>query len=132
NTLPPAGILPTSALYAGLYELASGLQGYTIPTHITAADEQRPGLLAGIPRLRALDAREDTALAADITWAREQYAFARSVQVGQATQLAAASGPAGTYADTRRWMTAALRDWQDVLAALESLQVQMRTARRSS
>src|SRR5215813_11930880 len=65
NTLPPAGILPTSALYAGLYELTSGLQGYTIPTHIAASDAARLGLLAGIPRLRALDTREDTTLAAD-------------------------------------------------------------------
>src|SRR5262249_26494891 len=127
NTLPPAGILPTSALYAGLYELTSGLQGFTIPTHITATDEQQPGLLAGIPRLRALDIQEDTTLAADIAWAREQYAFARSVQAGRVAQVAAPSGPRGSLSaapDARRWMTVALRDWQDVLAALESHQVQ--------
>src|SRR5262249_3318708 len=59
NTLPPAGTLPASALYSGLYELTSGLQGYTIPTYITSTNEHQPGLLAGIARLRALDVQED-------------------------------------------------------------------------
>ena len=133
NTLPPAGTLPASALYSGLYELTSGLQGYTIPTYITSTNEHQPGLLAGIARLRALDVQEDTALSADIAWAREQYTFARSVQRGRTPQAGSKnSANASMAVDTDRWMRVALRDWQDVLAALESLQMQMRVARRSS
>src|SRR5258708_19081923 len=76
--LPPAGVAPTSALYAGLYELSSGLQGYAIPRHVLSTDERALGLLPGIRRFRALNAREDTALAAAIAWPRAQYAYARS------------------------------------------------------
>lgn len=116
RTLPPAGVVPAGALYAGLYELSSGLQGYAIPTHVASVDERSLGLLAGIQRLRALDARDDTSLASDVTWAGEQYSLARSLHNG------------GTAANARSgsWRSgpSALRDWQHVIADLESLQAQ--------
>ncbi len=110
ETLPPAGVMPITMLYQGLYELSSSLQGYTIAHHITDLNQHTPGLLTGIARLRALDAREDTSLAADITWAHAQYTFARS---------------AGR-ADARGWAAAAAREWQNTIATLEHLQHQAR------
>jgi hypothetical protein len=122
--LPPAGVAPTSALYAGLYELSSGLQGYAIPRHVLSTDERALGLLPGIRRLRALDAREDTALAADIAWARAQYAYARS-----------AGGPMASgvspRAQAQRWADSTLGEWQRVIADLESLQAEQMAGRRS-
>lgn len=122
-SLPPAGIAPASGLYSGLDELSSALQGHTVPTHIASSSAERPGLLAGIARLVALDAQEDTSLAADVAWAQAQYQYARQVQV-------AAVGHDGRAADARRWATRASRDWLDVIAALESLQAHERAARR--
>jgi hypothetical protein len=116
STLPPAGVVPAGALYAGLYEISSSFQGYTIPTHIMSLDQRAPGLFASIARLRALDAREDTSLAADIAWAHAQYALAR------------AAVPQG---DTSYWGLSALRDWQHVLADLESLQLRSYSGRRA-
>lgn len=122
-SLPPAGIAPVSGLYSGLDELSAALQGHVVPTHIASASADRPGLLAGIARLVALDAQEDASLAADLAWAHAQYQSARRVQ-------AALAGHDGRAADTRRWATRASRDWLDVIAALESLQAQERAARR--
>ncbi len=124
RTLPPAGVVPADALYAGLYELSSGLQGYVIPTHVASMDARAPGLLLGIQRLRTLDAREDTSLASDIAWARAQYAQARSMQGG-------GDSAAESRANPWRWGASPLRDWQHVLADLESLQAQA-SVRRSS
>lgn len=119
--LPPAGIAPASALYSGLYELSSTLQGHTVPTHIASASPERPGLLAGIARLRALDTQEDTSLDADIAWAHAQYRSARQVS---------APGHAARAADAQRWAARASRDWLDIVASLESLQTHERAARR--
>jgi hypothetical protein len=122
RTLPPAGIAPASALHAGLYELSSSLQGYAIPTHIASHAEERPGLLAAVARLAALDAAEDTSLAADIAWAQAQYQAARRVQ------LAALGGDARSDG-ARRWATRGMRDWQDVIAALEAVRLRERALR---
>src|SRR5262249_30549701 len=77
-TLPPAGVLPTQWLYSGLYELSGALQGDIIPHYINDVSAESPGLLSGIALLRALDAREDRSLKADIAWAQSQFALARA------------------------------------------------------
>jgi|SRR5690348_5265770 len=108
GTLPPAGIVPASALYRGLYELSSALHGYVVAHHIADMNERTPGLLGGIARLRELTRREDTALDADIAWARAQYAFVRDLSTRDA-------GGARPGAD------GALREWRETITALEAL-----------
>lgn len=123
TNMPPAGIAPASGLYSGLYEISSTLQGYAVPTHITSASAERPGLLAGIARLIALNMHEGTSLDADIAWAQEQYRSARLVQ---------ASGPGyvGRTADAQRWAARTSRDWLDLIASLESLQAHEQATHR--
>jgi hypothetical protein len=108
GTLPPAGTVPASALYRGLYELSSALHGYVVAHHIADMNERTPGLLSGIARLRELTRREDTALDADIAWARAQFAFVRDFSTPDA-------GVARPGAD------GALREWRETIAALEAL-----------
>lgn len=108
GTLPPAGTVPASALYRGLYELSSALHGYVVAHHIADMNERTPGLLSGIARLRELTRREDTALDADIAWAQAQYAFVRDLTARDA-------GRARPGAD------GALREWRETIAALEAL-----------
>lgn len=74
--LPPAGVVPVSTLYHGLYELSSALHGDIVPRHILSAsgDPRYPGALASIARLRDFDASGDTSLDSDLAWARAQYA----------------------------------------------------------
>lgn len=115
-TLPPAGVLPTASLYQGLYELSSAMQGYIIPHHVTDLNAQTPGLLTGIAWLRGLDAREDTSLNSDLAWAHAQYARARQL----ATQARTASPSGASHGQAQAW-AAALRDWQEAIAALERL-----------
>ena len=120
NTLPPAGTLPAATLYQSLYELSSTLQGYVIPHHITDVSERMPGILTSIRQLYALTAQEDTSLASDIAWAQAQYSYAQSMLA--ATAGTRPAGPANTpVRDTRHSALAALREWQEVLAALEML-----------
>jgi hypothetical protein len=118
ETLPPAGVLPASTLYQGLYELTSTLQGYIIPNHVTDVNPQAPGLLSGIARLRQLDTEEDTSLRSDLAWAHQQYAYTSSVaEDGQ-------GGPGmdrAPSADARRWAAIAAREWQETILALEYL-----------
>jgi hypothetical protein len=108
GTLPPAGIVPASALYRGLYELSSALHGYVVAHHIADLNERTPGLLNGIARLRELTRREDTALEADIAWARTQYAFVRDLTTRDA-------------GDARPGADGALREWRETITALERL-----------
>jgi hypothetical protein len=108
--LPPAGVLPVSSLYQGLYELSSSFQGYIIPHHITELDARTPGLLTGIARLRQLDIQEDTSLQSDLRWAQSQL---RSVQEFlQSPSLSSAQ---------REWATTAASEWQQTVQLLASL-----------
>jgi hypothetical protein len=106
NTLPPAGVAPVTTLYAGLNELASQLEGYTVPNHIEDLSAQSPGLITGITQLHALDAREGPGIEMDIAWARAQYAFARS---------------ASLQSPDASWAHAALREWTATITFLEAL-----------
>ncbi len=110
STLPPAGVLPTSSLYQGLYELYSAFQGYLIPQHIVHADTQTPGLLTGIARLRALDAQEDTSLQSDLAWAETQLA---ATQTFLHTQHISAA--------QRQWALAAAQEWQETINLLKTV-----------
>lgn len=116
TTLPPAGVLPAASLYQGLYELSSATQGYIIPHHVTDLNARTPGLLTSIAWLRGLDTREDTSLTSDLAWAHTQYALARQL----AAQAKATLSPRAAQGQTQAW-AAALRDWQDTIAALERL-----------
>jgi hypothetical protein len=120
NTLPPAGTLPAATLYQSLYELSSTLQGYVIPHHITNASESMPGIFTSIRYLRALTAQEDTSLASDIAWAQAQYNYAQSMLAAAAAPRS--SGPAHMPTlDSRQSALAAVSEWQEVLATLETL-----------
>jgi hypothetical protein len=141
RTLPPAGVLPSSTLYAGLYELASGFQGHIVPHHLSDLSARTPGLLSGIVLLRQLDAREDRSLEADLTWARAQLAELEQVAAelpappaappgaGARRGLAglfrrapqAASAGASAQASPRAWAARAEREWRETIAALEVL-----------
>ena len=120
TTLPPAGIAPAATLYQGLYELTSMLHGYLVPHHIADVNERAPGLLSSIARLRALDQAQETSLAGDIAWAREQYAV-----VQRASAIPTQYSPYDQSDRTARapWLAAALREWRETIAALERLQV---------
>lgn len=108
--LPPAGVLPVSSLYQGLYELSSSFQGYIIPHHITDLDARTPGLLTGIIRLRQLDSQEDTSLQSDLRWAQSQL---RSVQEFlRSPSLSSAQ---------REWAATAASEWQQTIQLLASL-----------
>lgn len=120
TTLPPAGIAPAATLYQGLYELTSMLHGYLVPHHIADLDDRAPGLLSSIARLRTLDRTQDTSLASDIAWAREQCAFVQRVSAGPTQH-----GLRALFDRSPRqpWLAAALREWRETIAALERLQV---------
>lgn len=115
-TLPPAGVVPAQALYSGLYELSAALQGDIIPHYINDVSAEAPGLLSGIALLRALNAREDTTLEADITWAKAQFALARATS----EQLRAAHSAAVPLA-TMQWAAQAIGEWQAIVDMLVSM-----------
>jgi hypothetical protein len=115
-TLPPAGVVPAQALYTGLYELSAALQGDIIPHCINDVSTEAPGLLSGIALLRALDAREDTSLEADIAWAKSQFVLARATS----EQLRAAHSAAVPMA-TMQWAAQAIGEWQVIVDMLVSM-----------
>jgi hypothetical protein len=139
RTLPPAGVLPASALYAGLYELTVTFQGHVLPHYLSDLSAEQPGLLSGIALLRRLDATQDRSVEADLAWARTQLASLEEV----AAQLpapagtrssgrkgligffrrGAAAGPSdsGGVASARTWAEKAEREWRETIAALEAL-----------
>ena len=88
-------MVPTQALYSGLYELSASLQGDIIPHYIHNLSAEAPGLLSGIALLRALDVPEDTSLEADIAWAQAQLAVARATY-DQLRATQSATVPAAT------------------------------------
>jgi hypothetical protein len=108
--LPPAGVVPASSLYQGLYELSSALQGHIVPRHISDLDSQTPGLLTGISRLRRLDVEEDTSLESDLLWAHTQL---ESVQDFLKT--------ANITNAQREWIMTAADEWRQTIQLLDTL-----------
>lgn len=125
-SLPPAGAVPVSMLYHGLYALPSALHGDITPRHILSGsgDPRYPGALASITRLRELNASGDSSLDGDIAWARAQYAaisgprgaldVTRLAQPPQATQMAQAT-------DGRLLAAHAAYEWGSAIGFMESL-----------
>lgn len=125
HTLPPAGVLPIPALYHGLYELSSALQGSVIPHHITESATESPGLLMGLALLRLLDQREDHSIEGDITWAQAQLAQARETLA----RMGAVRAPVMTP-DTAAWVARSVREWDDALRQLIALAHEQQASRR--
>lgn len=118
SSLPPAGVAPMRALYQGLYELSSALQGDVVAHHITGVSARYPGLLASVARLRTLDAQEDTSLESDLAWAHAQYAQARNAYAN----LGGAHANANTH-DARAWAAQTAQEWRQVVGFLDYLRV---------
>lgn len=123
-SLPPAGAVPVSMLYHGLYALSSALHGDIVPRHILSGsgDARYPGALASITRLRELNASGDTSLDSDIAWARAQYAAVS----GARSALGGATSPANlaqvTQAGDARLLAAhAAYEWGSAIGFMESL-----------
>jgi hypothetical protein len=108
--LPPAGVVPASSLYQGLYELSSAMQGHIVPRHIGDLDSQTPGLLTGISRLRRLDVEDDTSLESDLLWAQAQL---KSVQDFLKT--------ARISNTQREWAMTAAAEWKQTIQLLGTL-----------
>ena len=125
HTLPPAGVLPIPALYHGLYELSSALQGHIVPHHITESASESPGLLMGVALLRLLDQREDHSIEADIAWAQAQLAQARETLA----RMGAVRAPTMTP-DTAAWVARSVREWDDALRHLIALAREQQTTLR--
>lgn len=125
HTLPPAGVVPVSALYYGLYELSSALQGHVVPHHITETDSESPGLLMGLALLRLLDQREDHSVQADIVWAQAQLAQARETLA----RVGALRAPMMTP-DTAAWVARSVREWDDALRQLTAIARERQAPRR--
>jgi hypothetical protein len=141
RTLPPAGVLPLSALYDGLYELASTFQGHIVPHHLSDLTAEMPGLLTGIARLQQLDATEDHSIESDLLWAQAQLADSQRLQSqlggapADAGTAARRSGLAGLFrrgepqpagagaspASARAWAAQAQSEWRDIIATLKAL-----------
>jgi len=116
SSLPPAGVAPMRALYQGLYELSSALQGDVVAHHITGVSARYPGLLASLARLRSLDAQEDTSLESDLAWAHAQYAQARNA-------YANLGGASANSHDARAWAAQTAQEWRQVVGFLDYLRV---------
>jgi hypothetical protein len=124
GSLPPAGIIPVSTLYHGLYALSSALHGDIVPRHILAGsgDPRYPGALASVARLRDLDASGDTSLASDLVWARAQYAAIRDGRTSFGPAPLNASDLSGARIDDARLLAAhAASEWGYIIGFLESL-----------
>lgn len=138
STLPPAGVLPMAALYHGLYELSSALQGYIVPHHLAESSSESPGLMMGISLLRLLDAQDGHAIQADIVWVQAQLAQAREAlaRLGvKRNPLAAlarlgAKQPQMVTPDTVAWVARSIRDWEDALKQLTALAREEQAVRR--
>lgn len=138
HSLPPAGVLPIPALYHGLYELSSALQGHIIPHHITETAAGSPGLLASLDLLRALDQHEDHSVQADIVWVQAQLAQARETLArlgvkrspfAALARLGSKHAPMATP-DTAAWVARTIRDWEDALSQLTAIARESQHGRR--
>ncbi|HLY29559.1 MAG TPA: hypothetical protein VKQ36_00900, partial [Ktedonobacterales bacterium] len=121
SALPPAGVAPLQALYQGLYELSSALQGDVVPHHITGVSARYPGLLASIARLRTLDAEEDTSLESDLAWAHAQYATAYNAYTRLNAQNKQGAQATQQTHDARAWAAQSAQEWRQVIAFLDYL-----------
>jgi hypothetical protein len=124
GSLPPAGIIPVSTLYHGLYALSSALHGDIVPRHIMAGsgDPRYPGALASIVRLHDLDASGDTSLDVDLAWARAQYAAVSGSRTSFGpAPLTASELSASQIGDARVLAAHAAYEWGHTIGFLESL-----------
>ncbi len=124
STLPPAGTLPLPVLAQGLYELADTVQGDVVQHLIRDVSPEYPGLLTAIERLRTLSATEDTSLASDIAWARDQYAAVAGALPAAPGLLARVFGrrARGGSRGTERWATQAAQEWRSLIATLHAME----------
>lgn len=138
HTLPPAGVVPIAALYHGLYELSSAIQGHIVPHHMTETTTESPGLLMGLGLLRLLDQQEDHSIRADVAWVQAQLAQARETlaRLGVKRSPLSALARLGarfsgmTTPDTAAWVARTIRDWEDALAQLTELERKVAAVRR--
>ena len=122
DTLPPAGVAPLRALYQGLSEIALALQGDVVFRRIRDLSPNYPGLVTTSARLRAQLAIS-TPIADDIAWAREQLAELRDAQPAKPRGFGARLfGGFGRKGGAARSGAGAVREWEDVVAALVRLQ----------
>lgn len=142
RTLPPAGVLPSSALSAGLYELTGEFQSHLVPSHLSDANPSALGLLSGIALLRHLDATDDRSVEADIAWAEAQLSELEQVAANLPAATAppekparrglsglfrrsSSAGPSAPEPGTtpQVWAARAAREWQQTIAALRTLRM---------
>ncbi len=122
DTLPPAGVAPLRALYQGLSEIALALQGDVVLRRIRDLSPNYPGLVTTSARLRAQLAIS-IPIADDIAWAREQLAELRDAQPAKPRGFGARLfGGFGHRGGAVRSGAGAVREWEDVVAALVRLQ----------
>lgn len=124
GSLPPAGIIPVSMLYHGLYALSSALHGDIAPRHILAesGDTRYPGALASVARLRDLDRSGETSIESDLAWARAQYAAIRDARSPYGAAPLSPSELSGARIDDARLLAAhAASEWGYIIGFLESL-----------
>ncbi len=126
RTLPPAGTVSTAVLAHGLDELADALQGDVAQHLLRDANDDFPGLLSAVERLR--ESGPGAPLAEDLAWARGEYERAVSASA-QASSQAAKPGLVARIFHTapavdasQRWSQSAAREWRDLIVALEALQ----------
>jgi hypothetical protein len=122
DTLPPAGVAPLRALYQGLSEIALALQGDVVLRRIRDLSPDYPGLVTTSARLRAQLAIP-APIADDIAWAREQLAELRDAQPAKPRGFGARLfGRFGRKGGAARSGDGAVREWEDVVAALVRMQ----------
>jgi hypothetical protein len=138
QSLPPAGVAPVGALYHGLDELSSALQGHVTPNHIAETAAESPGVLAGVRVLRVLDQEQDHSIQADISWVQEQLGLARETlaQLGVKRSPMSALVRLGlrkappTAPDTAAWVARSIREWEDALKQLTAIAREQQAVRR--
>ena len=123
GSLPPAGIIPVSTLYGGLYALSSALYGDIVPRHILSdsGDARYPGALASVARLRDLDASEGASLDSDIAWARAQYASVSGARTSYGPALNTQELRSVAGGDARLMAAQAAYEWGRIIGFLEYL-----------
>jgi hypothetical protein len=126
RTLPPAGTVSTAVLAHGLDELADALQGDVAQHLLRDANDDFPGLLTAVERLR--ESGSDAPLAEDLAWARGEYERALAASAHASSQAAKPGLVARIFHGaqamdaSQRWSQSAAREWRDLIATLEALQ----------
>jgi hypothetical protein len=126
GSLPPAGIVPVSTLYHGLYALSSALHGDIVPRHIMSGsgDPRYPGALASVVRLRQLDASSGASgasLDSDLAWAHAQYAAVSGARTSFGPALNLREPQTVAVNDARLLAAHAAYEWGRVIGFLEYL-----------